>query len=94
MGEGSRVVATAAYVVQAFLGARMSRQGRLSWRPLHPPVPYSQYSTTIAVPAATNANRVITNQSRRESFSSSEPSKAAAFVNFSNVSNIDQQLRN
>jgi hypothetical protein len=29
-----------------------------------------------------------------KAFSSSEPSKAAAFVNFSNVSNIEQQLRN
>ena len=35
----------------------------------HPPVQYSQYMTTIAVPATTNAKRAITNQSRRESFS-------------------------
>jgi hypothetical protein len=46
---------------------------------------YSQYRTTIAVPAATNANRAVTIQSRRESFFifptlKAPPQLAAGFI--------------
>jgi hypothetical protein len=49
------------------LADRPQRAIRVRDSGTHPPVQYSQYRMTITVPVATNAKRVITIRSRRES---------------------------